>query len=428
MKASKSFRLALNMLFHSKLRSWLTIIGIVIGVAAVVAIISIGEGMRLELESRLGGLGADLITVSPGASRAMGFLMVGPSGGGGGNRQFTSSFSEDDETENLTVKDINVIKSVGNVAVVVGAVSGRGDAYYLGEKASVSIQGVEPLGWNEITTSELETGRFLTPSDYNSVVVGSSLANDMFKQPLAINRMITIEGKSFKIVGILQESGSSMGGSGNDNAVIMPIDAARDLLDDVGDEEFDSITVKVDDEDFVEDTAAAIDERLMVTRHATERTKDYTVSSMKATQETISSTMESAMLFLAAIAMVSLLVGAIGIANTMFTTVLEKTRDIGIMKAIGARNSDIMSIFLMNSALVGIVGGLIGIAVGSAASLLLGAGGALPMTRMMGMGTVVTPQILAYGLLIAIGVSIGAGVIPAYRASRLRPVDALRYE
>lgn len=426
MKASKSLRLALNMLFHSKLRSWLTIIGIVIGVAAVVAIISIGEGMRLELESRLGGLGADLVTVSPGASRATGFLMAGPSGGG--SRQFTSSVSGDDDAENLTVKDIQAIKSVGNVAVVTGTVSGRGDAYYLAEKASVSVQGVEPLGWNAITTSELETGRFLTSSDYSSVVVGSRLANDMFKQPLAVNRMITIEDRSFKIVGILKESGSSMGGSGSDSTIIMPIDAARDLLDDVGDEEFDSITVKVDDENLVEDTATAIDERLMATRHVTERTKDYTVSSMKATQETISSTMESAMLFLAAIAMVSLLVGAIGIANTMFTTVLEKTRDIGIMKAIGARNSDIMSIFLMNSALVGIVGGLIGIVVGSAASLLLGAGGSLPMTRMMGMGTVVTPQILAYGLLVAIGVSIGAGIVPAYRASRLRPVDALRYE
>jgi putative ABC transport system permease protein len=231
MKASKSFRLALNMLFHSKLRSWLTIIGIVIGVAAVVAIISIGEGMRLELQSRLSGLGADLITVSPGASRAMGFIGI-PGGGGGG--RFESSVSGSDETKNLTVKDIQVIKSVGNVAVATGSVSGRGDAYYLGEKASVSIQGVEPLGWSMVTTSELETGRFLTTSDYNSVVVGSGLANDMFKQPLAVNRMITIEGKSFKIVGILQESGSSFGGSGSDNAVIMPIDAARDILDSVG--------------------------------------------------------------------------------------------------------------------------------------------------------------------------------------------------
>jgi putative ABC transport system permease protein len=426
MKASKSFRLALNILFHSKLRSWLTIIGIVIGVAAVVAIISMSEGMQLEMESRLSGLGADLITVSLGASRASGFLGMG--GGGPPGEMSVQSSSSSDEVKNLTIKDITAIRSVGNVALVTGSVSGRGDASYLGESGTVTVQGVEPLGWNDITTAELETGRFLTSSDYSSVVIGSRIANDMYKEQLAINRMITIEGKSFKIVGILQESGSSMGGSGTDSAVIMPIEAARDILDDVGDEEFDSITVKMDDESLVDDTTAAIDERLMLTRHVTERTKDYTVTSLKATQETISSTMESVTLFLTAIAMVSLLVGAIGIANTMFTTVLEKTRDIGIMKAIGARNSDIMSIFLMNSALVGVVGGSIGIVVGSIASGFMNFGSSTAGMRMMGGGAAVTPQILAYGLTIAIAVSIGAGVIPAYRASRLRPVDALRYE
>ena len=142
-------------------------------------------------------------------------------------------------------------------------------------------------------------------------------------------------------------------------------------------------------------------------------------------QETVSETMSSMTLFLTAIAAVSLIVGAIGIANTMFTTVLEKTKEIGIMKAIGAKNSDIMKIFLLNSALVGFVGGVVGVIIGSVASSFLSLGG---MGRMGGSSGLVTLNLVLLGLLIAVGTALASGVIPAYRASRLKPVDALRYE
>jgi len=414
MRPSKSVKLALNILIHSKLRSWLTIVGIVIGVASVVAIISLGTGMQQSVESSLGGLGADIITVSPGASRASGMF-------GGGMERFRDMPSSSGDAENLTKKDIQVIKAVDNVELVEGTVSGRGDIYYLGESASASINGVDPLVWSRITTSELVSGRFLTPSDYSSVVVGSRIAANTFKQPLAINRMITVEGKSFKIVGILKESGG-MGG-GNDNSIYMPIEAARDILDDVGLNEFDSIVVKVEDDGLIEETMENIDARLMLLRHVTEKTKDYTITSSQSTQETISDAMSTMTTFLTAIAAVSLLVGAIGIANTMFTTVMEKTKEIGIMKAIGARNRDIMMIFLLNSAFVGMVGGFIGITIGAFASSFMSLG-----FGRTGSSGVVTPELLVFGLAIAVGTGVISGLIPAYRASKLRPVDALRYE
>jgi len=419
MKPSKSFKLALNILRHSKVRSWLTIIGIVIGVASVVAIMSIGAGMQISLESSLGGLGADIITVSPGASRTMGGFRAfseGPSG---------TSATSSSEAKNLTIKDIQALKSVDNVDIVTGTVSGRGEVYYLAETTTVSVTGVDPVAWNEITTSTLSSGRFLGAGDYNMVLAGSRLAIRTFKQPLSVNRVITIEGVSFKIAGILNESGSMMGG-GSDSGIIMPIEAARAVLSDVGTGEFDSIIVKVKDSNLVEQTMSDIDARLMLTRHVTNKTKDYSVTSSVAMQETISSTLESVTLFLAAIAAVSLLVGAVGIANTMFTTVLERTKQIGIMKAIGAKNRDIMMIFMMNSALVGLVGGVIGLVIGSAASLFV----ALPMMGGRGMGAenVVTPQLLGFTLGIAVGIGVVAGLIPAYRASKLKPVDALRYE
>lgn len=429
MKPSKSFKLALNILVHSKVRSWLTIIGIVIGVAAVVAIMSISEGMQQSLESNLGGLGADIITISPGASRATGGFMSGGGGPPGASMTSstrTSSSTSTQESKNLTKRDMQTIVSVDNVEIVTGTVSGRGELYYLAETVTVSVTGVNPVTWNEVTTSTLASGRFLTAGDFNTILVGSRVANSMFKQPLVVNRQVTIEGVNFKIVGILNESGTGMMGGGSDSGIIMPIEAARSTLDDVGIDELDSIIVKVDDENLVDETMSSMDDALMLSRHVTNKTKDYSISSAVAMQETISATLESMTFFLTAIAAVSLLVGAVGIANTMFTTVLERTKQIGIMKAIGAKNRDIMTIFLMNSALVGLVGGAIGIAIGTAASMVV----VLPMMggRMAGGGNVVSPQLMLLSLAIAVGIGILAGLIPAYRASKLKPVDALRYE
>jgi len=419
MKISKSLRLAVNILMHSKLRSWLTIIGIVIGIAAVVAIVSIGEGMQQNVESRLGGLGADLITISPGGGRASAGFREGPPSGE------QSSTATSTEAEDITKKDVLVLRSVDGVELIQGTVSGSGEVYYLGEKATISITGVDPLVWKEITTSKLASGRFLGPSDVNVVVVGSRIAEDTFKQPLALNRQITIEGKTFKIVGILEESGSF---GGDDRAIIMPIEAARDTLEDVGEDEFDAITIKAENADDVDQIMADAEQKLLISRHLTESTKDFRISSSKSMQETMSDVTQTMSLFLEAIAAVSLLVGSVGIANTLFTSVLEKTKEIGIMKSIGAKNGDIMMIFLLNSAIVGLIGGLIGICLGSAISALL----PLLGMRFMGMGgemtTVITPLLLCYAVLLAIGIGIAAGVIPAYRASKLKPVDALRYE
>jgi putative ABC transport system permease protein len=418
MKLSKSLKLALNIIVHSKLRSWLTIIGIIIGIAAVVAIVSIGEGMRQNVESRLGGLGADIITISPGGGRASAGFRGGP-----GEQGSTATSTE---AKNLTKKDVLVLQSVDGVKFIEGTVSGQGEVYYLGEKATISIAGVDPLVWKEMTTDELDSGRFLGPSDYNVVVVGNNIAENTFKQPLVVNRMITIEGKAFKIVGILQESGSF---GGDDRRIIMPIEAARDTLGEVGSDEFDSITIKAASTDDVEQIMAEAEQKLLISRHLTESKKDFSISSTKSMQATMSAITQTMTLFLGAIAAVSLLVGSVGIANTMFTSVLEKTKEIGIMKSIGAKNSDIMMIFLLNSAIIGLIGGILGICLGSAISSLL----PLLGMRLMGVGgggmtTVITPLLLMYAALLAIGIGVVSGLIPAYRASKLKPVDALRYE
>jgi putative ABC transport system permease protein len=427
MRLQKTLKLAFNILVHSKLRSWLTIIGIIIGVAAIVAIVSIGEGAQASVNARLGGLGADIITVSPGFQRAFG----GFRGGDEGERGSTSSTS----AKNLTLRDIQVIKSIEGVAFVNGIVSGRAQMTYLAETSSVSVQGVDTLAWRNIVTTELDSGRYLDPGDANEnvIVIGNRIANSVFKQPLVLNRVVTINmvnfaGRSFKIVGILKASG---GFGGDDNAVYMPISAARAILD-KGNDRLDSITIKVSNPDLATQIANTTNSRLMISRHVTSRTKDFTVTAAVQIQEQIASITQTFTIFLAAIAAVSLIVGAVGIANTMFTAVLEKTKEIGIMKAIGARNFDIMMIFLLNSGLVGLVGGTIGVMLGSGISSLLPsllARGLVPgVGGQGGLKTVIPVSLLVEAITISILIGMIAGVIPAYRASKLRPVEALRYE
>lgn len=423
MKLRKSIKLAFNILVHSKLRSWLAIVGIVIGVASVIAIMSISAGMQKQIQDNLNTLGADMISVSKGSSRAF---------GAGG--EFRGPGHDDDDNsgsirkvKNLTNTEVQALKLVPNIAYVEGIVSARGDISYLGQTMSISAEGVDTNVWKFMVTTGLESGRYLMPGDKYVVVIGSGIAEGRFKQDIQINRQVEIEGKLFRVVGILK---AETGFGGHDNSVIMPIDIARETLEGLGKKEFNSISIKVKDANLISETEDAINKRLMLVRAESDTTKSFSVSSIKATQETITSTLNSVALFLGAIAAVSLLVGAVGIANTMFTTVLEKTKEIGIMKAIGAKNKDIMFIFLFNAGMIGFAGGIIGVIFGIILSnlvpYLLG-GGMIPGRMNLG-ATLVTPQLALFVFSFSIMIGIIAGIIPAYRASKMDPVEALRYE
>ena len=427
MRLKKSFQFAFNILLHSKLRSWLTIIGIVIGIAAVVSIISMSLGAQQQLEERLGSLGADILTISPGMQRAFG-------AGFGGEPSRESSSTSSSETKNLTNKDIIVLKSISNVKYVMGQVSGEADVVYSSKTAkNQRVSGVDVSTWKEVTTEKLSSGRFLTNGDMYSVIIGNRMATTLFEKEVPINSKIIIEGKSFNVVGILQEG----------STIYMPIDIARTILEDEGGDKLDSISVKIEDVSLSNQTVTDITRKLMVSRGILqEKNKDFTVSNPAAMQATLQSTMNTMTLFLGAIAAISLIVGAIGIMNTMFTSVLEKTRDIGIMKAIGMQNKDIMIIFLFNSALIGLIGGIGGAIIGVISSTSInalagigtstttigrgGPGGGI--LGMMGSSSTINFPLLIGAILFAVLIGMIAGAIPAYRASKLNPVDALRYE
>ncbi len=409
MKLSKCLKHAFNMVIHSKLRSWLTIIGIVIGVGAVIAIVSLGEGMQQSLESKLDGLGGDLLTLSAGYSK-------GSKTFGHGKSKDTRSSATEEEIV-IARSDVQALKGISDIELIDINIRGSADVTYLGKTGSVILTGVDQKVWSQITLTELAEGRILDSADQNVVVIGGRLAESYFDQPIGINKMVTIEDSAFRVVGILDDASTS---------VYMPIQMAYQVLDDKTNDVYDSVIIKIKDEDSLELSIEKIEKKLMVVRHVTENTRDFTISSNQQSKNAKADMMSSVSLFLIAIAAVSLIVGAVGIANTMFTSVLEKTKEIGIMKAIGARNKDILLIFVFNSALIGLVGGLLGVLLGT---LLSGS-----MTSLLGQsmltkgGTIVSMNSILMALAVSVFVGVAAGIIPAYKGSKLKPVDALRYE
>ena len=429
MKIERSFKIALNIILHSRLRSWLTILGIVIGIAAIVSIVSVEQGAQRSIEQNLNSLNANIITITPEFSRAAGAgaEFRGGFGGGGGFGEGGAS-STAKAPKNLTSRDVIAIEGTPNIQVATGIISGSitNNVTFLSKTATVSIEGVDTSVWKNIESVSLASGRYLIQGDAGVVVIGARIANSTFSG-IEVNRQISIKGRTFKIVGILQQSGTS-----DDSRIFMPISEAVNILDNKYAGDFDSIIVKLSDISLTNDTIAQITNKLMLSHGILQASKqDFSVISPTQIQARISSTLSSASLFLTAIAVISLIVGAIGIMNSMFTSVLEKTKEIGILKALGAKNRDILTIFLFNSGIIGLIGGSFGVLLGIIGSGFIGqlAGGATSIGGRFSLAySFISPVLIVEVFVLSIIVGLAAGAIPAYRASKLEPVDALRYE
>jgi len=415
MKFSDIFKLSLNNLLSRPLRSWLTVLGIVIGVAAIVALVSVGEGLQQRVNEQLSGLGSNLITITPGRTRAL--TAIG------------RAFEQIQTTGSLTENDLKIVKSIPGVQYANGVVSGTAKVYYAGQTISARIQGVDTSVWRFMETTELEAGRYLMPGDTYVAVVGNRIANDVFKQPIKINSQIKIGDQNFKVVGILKSAGFL---GQEDSSVFIPKDTARKILGESSSDQLSSIVVQVSDSANVQDVATEIQNRLMASHHVTENNLDFTVQTAQSIQERVSSVTQTITLFLGGIAGISLIVGGIGIANTMFMSVMERTRLIGVLKALGTTKSEIMKLFLTESIIMGLIGGIIGVFVGILLSGFISEFGiSMPMTGVRGAGKitpVVTPQLILFSIAFSIAIGAVSGLLPARRAANLQPVEALRYE
>ncbi|MBA7647728.1 Macrolide export ATP-binding/permease protein MacB [subsurface metagenome] len=399
------FFLAFNNLKRRKLRSWLTMIGIFIGVAAVVALISLGQGLQGAIEEQFKQLGSDKIIVMP---KGMGPPGIAASG-----------------SLILTSKDLKVIEDVRGVEYAFGYLIKQGQAKYKGESVISYATGINAEDFELMTEMgglNIIDGRKLEEGDKFKVVVGyNHVYKDTWNKPLRVGNTIEIEGYDFKVVGVMNKIGNHI----DDNLLYVSKDILKEILN-VEDEE-SQIIVKASSGFDPIDVAETIERKLRKARGEKEGQETFNIQTSEQLLESFSNIFGIVQAVLVGIAAISLIVGGVGIMNTMYTSVLERTKEIGTMKAVGAKNSDILFIFLFESGLLGLVGGAIGIGIG------IGLGEGAEYIASVGLGTdllqAVFPWYLIVGaLLFSFLIGTLSGIFPAMQAAKLKPADALRYE
>jgi|SRR3989344_1445473 len=396
--------LALKNLKKRGIRSWLTMLGIFLGIAAVVSLISLGQGLQGAITGQFASLDPDKLVIQ---NAGTGF---GPPG--------STSVTK------LNQHDLDLIKSVSGVEFAISRLIRIASVEYNKEKTFNYI-GSMPADKEELTiinnalNVKPVAGRLLDLTDRGKVVLGNDFLNvNKFGKELRVGSNIIVQGKSFEVVGILEKASTFTINS----VVFMPEEDMKNILK-IGNE-IDIIVAQVKDEKLIEETADNIKLRLRKDRKLKEGEDDFSVQTPLQSVEAINTVLNIINIVVSGIAAISLLVGGIGIANTMFTSVLERTKEIGIMKSIGARNRDILSIFITESALLGLVGGIIGAIIGLGMAFLA----ASAASAGLGIDFRVTLSIplLLGSLGFSLFIGMVSGIIPAYQASRLNPVEALR--
>jgi putative ABC transport system permease protein len=380
---------------NRKVRSLLTILGIVIGVATIVALISIGQGLQNAITEQFQKLGTRNLFVVPGGS-------FGPP---------TEGFSLSQDTADY-IDSIPGVDYVNSILIRSTTVTyGREDQF-------LTVWGQEPE-IAERSRSELDIriaeGRDMQKGDRDAAVIGHKVAYDTFEEEIKIRTSIVINGRTFKVIGILEETGGD-----TDSNVLIPLDVARELFN--APTEVNYIVVTINEGINIYDMETTIAQKL--DKRLGEDTYDiYTPDQIL---DNIGEFLGVIQAVLVSIAAISIIVGAVGIMNSMYTSVMERTREIGVMKSIGAGNGQVMTIFLIEAGLVGLAGGVIGVIIGllMAKATEIGA----KLGGFMLLSVRIDPMVVLLGLGIAVIIGMISGFFPALRASRLKPVEALRYE
>ena len=406
---------ALRGIFSNKLRSFLTVLGVVIGIAAVIALSSVGKGSSRMIENQIGNMGANLLTVRAGSSSS-GFVM-GAAGSG-------QTLTYEDALAISSSSEVTTIKAVAPVA------STNAQVVATGENVRASIMGVTPE-YKEVRTKTVAEGSFITQDNVDSktlvCVLGSSVAETLFPDTDPIGQTVKISNLRFTVVGVMESEEGMMGG---DDSVYVPISVVMYRLNPNRTSSGDHIVSNI----YLEgvstkknDLAISQVSSLLRERHNLTETDDddFSISSQKDIKDTLTETSNTLTKLLTVTAAVALLVAAIGIMNIMLVSVTERTREIGIRKAVGAKRRNILLQFLLEASSISVIGGLIGIGVGIGVSHLLS--GIITLERSP-IETVVTMNIIILAFFVALGVGLVSGIYPAMRAARLNPIDALRYE
>lgn len=394
MNLLESFRVSFEAIVANKMRSILTMLGVIIGVMAVILLISMGQGVKSDVTSQISGLGSNLLFVFPGRIEA-------------GSQHSNMS-------QKLVPADVELIRR-GNTYIdgATGMIESSAEAKYRNRTRRITIAGAN-AGYEDVLDRPTQSGRSFTESQEQSgrrvCVLGKTVADDLFGNTDPIGKRITLNGQKYLVLGILEEKGRFMGMDYDDSAYI-PLSTAATMA---GNDKLTDIMVKAKDSSHVTEAQDEI-ERILNKKYTSD---DFTVFTQGETLSMMEDILRIMTLMLVGIASISLLVGGIGIMNIMLVSVTERTREIGIRKAVGARTYDIMMQFIIEAVLLSLCGGAIGI--------LLGIAGAQLANNWLPAEITTWSVLLSFGFAAAVGIF--SGVYPAYKASRLDPIDALRYE
>lgn len=365
-------------------------IGLIIGISSVIILVGIGNGSSKSITDQVSSLGTNLITVSVRNSA----------------------------TDYLKTEDMDEIEKVSGVKYVAPSISTSGTIKYKDTSQSISISGVTDT-FLDVRAMTLARGRFVSLLDVENknkvIVLGSTLATDLFGFLNPVDQYVTINGNNYKIIGVLESQGSSQG-TNTDEIAMIPLSTAMTFAKT---KNISTVYIEANSKDVVDSTLTSAETLLTELLNSTTTNKTFSISSQNQLLETMSSVTDSLTLLLAGIAGISLIVGGIGVMNVMLVSVSERTREIGVRKALGGKRKDIMVQFLIEALVLSIIGGVLGIGVGIAGGYIAN-----------GLGTtfVLSSDIVYISFLFSMAVGIIFGIFPAYKASKLKPIDALRYE
>ena len=396
-------RQSIRAIFSNRLRSLLSMLGILIGVAAVIAMLALGQGAKDSISKRLSSLGSNLLMVRPGSSQAHGVSL------------------EAGAVTRFTLDDADAMTRLSGVRRVSASVRGRAQMVASDKNWNTQVQGAG-VDYADMHASVPTSGRFFTVDELKMrervVLLGMTVVRQLFPDTEPIGKTVKINRVAFKVIGVLPEKGAT-GWNDEDDVAVIPVTTAMYRL--LGKQYVDSIDVEVSDPAIMDETQDALKALIIKRQHLDKDKEDsFQIRNMAEIQATIESTTQTMTMLLGSIAAISLLVGGIGIMNIMLVSVTERTREIGLRKAIGARKIDITTQFLIESVLMTVAGGLMGI--------VLGVGVAMMLSFFAGWATTISLGSIVMATTFSVGVGIIFGLRPAIQAAELNPIEALRYE
>ena len=400
----ESFLMAWASLIANKLRSLLTMLGIIIGVAAVIALVSIGNGVKQDIEDSISSLGSNLLVVLPGAPRTPG------------------ARSSQGSMKSLKISDYEAIAKLEGVKAASPMTNGSYVVIYQNKNWTTSVAGVNS-NFQDVNNWTMTSGRFFSDKNVQNrervAVVGQTVVKNLFADEDPVGKEIRVKNIPFRVIGVLKSKGNGTMGNDQDDTVLIPYTTSMERVE--GIDYLRRVYVVAKDDGGIDRLQADI-ENLLRVRHNIKDTNldDFNIQNMKSIMETVAQTTGTFTLFLGAVAAISLVVGGIGIMNIMLVSVTERTREIGVRKALGATNSVIVTQFLIEAVVISLMGGFIGIAFGIGASKVIG--------MVSGMSTIVSVPTIIMSFAFSMAIGLIFGIYPARKAAKLNPIDALHYE